>query len=117
MEIATGKITGVTAEGLTVFVPYTNTERYVRRAYDQVQVGLPDGRTISPEQRRKAYALLREIADWSGDYLESVKDACRAGARMMFLCSPHNPVGRVWSREELEALLAVLAALYYKFFS
>ena len=41
--------------------------------------------------------------------LESVEDACRAGARMMFLCSPHNPVGRVWSREELEALLAVLA--------
>lgn len=77
MEIATGKITGVTAEGLTVFVPYTNTERYVRRAYDQVQVGLPDGRTISPEQRRKAYALLREIADWSGDYLESVKDTTK----------------------------------------
>jgi len=23
-------------------------------------------------------------------------------ARMMLLCSPHNPVGRVWSREELE---------------
>ena len=41
--------------------------------------------------------------------LESVEDTCRAGARMMFLCSPHNPVGRVWSREELEALLTVLA--------
>ena len=50
--------------------------------------------------------------DEAGRYtmdLESVKDACRAGARMMFLCSPHNPVGRVWSREELKALLAVLA--------
>lgn len=42
-----------------------------------MQVGLPDGRTISPEQRRKAYALLREIAEWSGDYLESVKDATK----------------------------------------
>ncbi len=34
---------------------------------------LPDGRTISPEQQRKAYALLQEIAQWSGDYLERVK--------------------------------------------
>ena len=41
--------------------------------------------------------------------LQSVEDACRAGARMMLLCSPHNPVGRVWSREELKALFAVLA--------
>ncbi|HOW84743.1 MAG TPA: PatB family C-S lyase [Candidatus Aminicenantes bacterium] len=27
-----------------------------------------------------------------------------AGARMIILCSPHNPVGRVWTREELEGL-------------
>lgn len=50
--------------------------------------------------------------DAAGRYtmdLERVEDACRAGARMMFLCSPHNPVGRVWSRAELEALLTVLA--------
>ena len=78
MEIVQGRITGVTPEGLTVFVPYRNTERYIQRAYDQVQVGLPDGRTISPEQRRKAYALLREIAQWSGDYLERVKASTKA---------------------------------------
>ena len=60
----------------------------------------------------------REVAecplrhDDAGRYtmdLQSVEDACRAGARMMLLCSPHNPVGRVWSREELKALFAVLA--------
>lgn len=27
-----------------------------------------------------------------------------ARAKLLILCSPHNPVGRVWSREELEAL-------------
>jgi len=27
-----------------------------------------------------------------------------AEARLLILCSPHNPVGRVWSREELEAV-------------
>lgn len=29
-------------------------------------------------------------------------------ARMMLLCSPHNPVGRVWQREELEETAAIV---------
>ena len=29
------------------------------------------------------------------------------GAKMFILCSPHNPVGRVWSEGELEALIAI----------
>ncbi len=29
------------------------------------------------------------------------------GAKVMLLCSPHNPVGRVWRREELEDLAAL----------
>ncbi len=28
-------------------------------------------------------------------------------ARLFVLCSPHNPVGRVWSREELETMAAI----------
>jgi cystathionine beta-lyase len=35
-------------------------------------------------------------------------ERCAAeGGRMLILCSPHNPVGRVWQREELLQLLAV----------
>lgn len=30
-----------------------------------------------------------------------------ADARMLLFCSPHNPVGRVWSRPELERLLDI----------
>lgn len=30
-------------------------------------------------------------------------------AKMLILCSPHNPVGRVWSREELERLATICA--------
>jgi len=33
--------------------------------------------------------------------------AARLDARVLMLCSPHNPVGRVWSRQELEAVLAI----------
>lgn len=35
-------------------------------------------------------------------------ERCAAeGARMLMLCSPHNPVGRVWERRELNDVLAV----------
>ncbi len=31
-------------------------------------------------------------------------EAASRGARMLILCSPHNPIGRVWNRMELEAI-------------
>jgi cystathionine beta-lyase len=34
-------------------------------------------------------------------------DACAKDASLLMLCSPHNPVGRVWLKEELLALLAI----------
>ena len=37
------------------------------------------------------------------DHLEQ----CAEGARLLLLCSPHNPVGRVWSKPELEDILHI----------
>jgi len=37
------------------------------------------------------------------DHLE----ACAEKARMLFLCSPHNPVGRVWKTDELQRILSI----------
>ena len=37
------------------------------------------------------------------DHLEQ----CAERARLLLLCSPHNPVGRVWSRQELERILQI----------
>ena len=34
-------------------------------------------------------------------------DACAKDAKMLLFCSPHNPVGRVWKKEELLTLLAI----------
>lgn len=34
-------------------------------------------------------------------------DICAKDAKMLMLCSPHNPVGRVWSKDELLKLLAI----------
>ena len=39
--------------------------------------------------------------------LSAVEDAFRAGARTLLLCNPHNPLGRVASRDELAALAAL----------
>jgi len=36
--------------------------------------------------------------------LEDLERKLDEGGRMLILCSPHNPVGRVWTRDELEAL-------------
>lgn len=38
------------------------------------------------------------------DHLEQ---AFQEGVRMMILCNPHNPVGRVWSREEITRLVSL----------
>jgi cystathionine beta-lyase len=38
---------------------------------------------------------------------EGLERRAAEGARLMILCSPHNPVGRVWSREELEEVLRI----------
>jgi cysteine-S-conjugate beta-lyase len=38
------------------------------------------------------------------DHLETVASE---GARVLLLCSPHNPVGRVWTRTELDGVLEI----------
>ncbi|MGM0384683.1 MAG: MalY/PatB family protein [Actinomycetota bacterium] len=40
--------------------------------------------------------------------LDAIDAAFRAGGRLLILCNPHNPVGRVYDRAELEALAAVV---------
>lgn len=52
---------------------------------DEVEVIWHDMRRISPEQRRKAYALMGEIAAWSGDSPENVKAALKVDFRMKAL--------------------------------
>ena len=73
METATGKITNIDEHGLYIFVPYDNISRAVLRKYDIVEVGLRDGRRITPKQRAKIHALIDEIAAWQGELPEYVK--------------------------------------------
>ncbi len=55
--------------------------------------------------------ILNPLIERSGRYaidFESLERlAADPRARMLFLCNPHNPVGRVWRRDELERLDAI----------
>jgi hypothetical protein len=74
MEIVSGSVVDISPDGyLSIRAALPNIDRALLRQYSKVQIGLPDGRTISPEQRRKAYALMGEIAEWMGDLPEYVK--------------------------------------------
>jgi len=50
-------------------------------------------------------ALAGDRIDWA-----ALERAATPAARVLWLCSPHNPTGRVWSREELERLASFALA-------
>ena len=54
--------------------------------------------------------LIHADGTWRMDY-DDLEKKFSDGARLMILCSPHNPVGRVWTRDELQRLVD-LAARY-----
>ena len=39
--------------------------------------------------------------------LAQLEQCAQQGAKLLLLCSPHNPVGRVWQRDEFDALLDI----------
>lgn len=77
MEIISGKIVGWERGYITIRAPYDNAERFIRREYEEVEIGLKDGRRITPEQRRKAYALMGEISEWAGYEPEEMKEVLK----------------------------------------
>lgn len=71
MEIVKGKISRWEDDGgviIRAFVP--NLDRALLRRYSDVLIEFEDGRSLSVDQRKKAHALINEIADWAG-YLPS----------------------------------------------
>ena len=39
---------------------------------------------------------------------DAIENALKDGAKAMLLCNPHNPVSRLWTKEELQKLIALL---------
>lgn len=51
--------------------------------------------------------MLRDNDGWTMD-LDRLDAEFAAGARLLVLCNPHNPIGKVYRRDELEAICEVV---------
>ena len=54
--------------------PYEDFATMCRREYREVEITMLDSRPLSDKQRRSCYAMIREIADWSGYEPDEIKD-------------------------------------------
>ena len=69
-----GQVTEYGDGYIMVVVPMDNTCEIERMEITECEVQLWDGRSISPDQRKKAYALLNDISAWSGHAQEYLKE-------------------------------------------
>ncbi|MGL1893422.1 MAG: pyridoxal phosphate-dependent aminotransferase [Spirochaetaceae bacterium] len=55
--------------------------------------------------------LNNELLEKDGEYFLDFEDleekASKPETKMMFFCSPHNPIGRVWTEEELNKIITI----------
>lgn len=73
-----GKIVDVKPNGMiTITAYYPDYNILAKRRYENVEIELIDGRPISDHQRKMCYALIGEIADWSGMDRQTTKEALK----------------------------------------
>ena len=71
------KVAGVAQQGagynLVLRVPEQTARLIQQQAVADIEIGIDDGRSISVQQRRKIYATLRDIAEYTGYPDEDMK--------------------------------------------
>lgn len=71
--ITTARIVGYDGEILRV-KPLSPIDReLLQKQVDAIEIRLTDGREISADQRRKIFALIRDISDWCGEEPEYIR--------------------------------------------
>lgn len=68
----------------------------------QTPVYYPFFSCVGENGRQLVTNPLRDNNGYYGMDLEDLEKKLASGVKMMILCSPHNPIGRVWSKAELE---------------
>ena len=71
--ITTAKIVGYDGEVLSVKPLISIDRELLQKQVDVIEIRLTDGREISAEQRRKVFALIRDIAVWCGHEPEYIR--------------------------------------------
>src|SRR5699024_9092274 len=68
----------------------------------QSPVYYPFINSIKNNQRKVVFnELINDNGTYKIDYLDLENQLKREDVKLLFFCSPHNPVGRVWNKEEL----------------
>ena len=74
----------------------------------QTPVYPPFFHSVMNHDRKLLKNPLKQIDDGSYVFdIENLKAQIDKDTKLLLLCSPHNPVGRVWKRDELEQILEV----------
>ncbi len=73
----------------------------------QTPVYFPFMDAVEGQGRTVVVNELRHDGDRYRFDFDSLETAAAAGARVLLLCSPHNPVGRVWNVDELQQLVDI----------
>lgn len=76
----------------------------------QPPVYFPFFSAVTGQQRRLVENPLRLVDDTGQPQYQMDMDhlaECAQQARLLLLCSPHNPVGRVWQTAEMETILSI----------
>ena len=68
-----GKIIDIAPDGMATIQATVPLQQFVHRQVKEVAIELLDSRSLSDKQRRCCYALIKEIADWSGETTEGAK--------------------------------------------
>jgi len=71
----------------------------------QPPVYTPFFNAVTDNNRRLLLNPLKQVLGYYQIDFEQLEECAKQGAKLMLLCSPHNPIGRVWSRAELLTLL------------
>ncbi len=73
----------------------------------QSPVYFPFFSAVTTNNRRLVNNTLQEAHGRYEINFQHLEQCARGGARLLMLCTPHNPVGRVWSLEELNQILDI----------
>ncbi len=84
LNVACRAVTGEVLTATPIYPPFLSAPRLSERPLKRVELALADDR-------------------WGWD-LTALEQATTTQTELFLLCHPHNPVGRCWSREELNSL-------------
>lgn len=91
MEVISGRIHEIRPSGRMIIVAQAPEWQKLQLCGNVVEIGIPDGRLITPDQRKRIYVMLRDITDWMG---EMDPEVVKNYMKLEFMVSDMNAIAR-----------------------